>query len=269
MKKKLLALICMITCIFGLTACGNGQTLTTYEQQKVDNAEQLAAQGIVPLFADYLCQGNPFSTDELTMEEISYLCQQYFGIEADGYAVATAIESFSSALETMGGITEIAEAEAVIDDDQIVVEVTVKGENKDASAEVIFSNDMFLTLESASLNLESSTGELMSRAALNTLIGMGTVFIVLILISLLISCLKVIPKLQEASAKRREAKKAGGDAGDNTGIDNGVAQIAAREEVADVSDDLELVAVIAAAIAANEGAASADGFVVRSIIRRA
>ena len=35
----------------------------------------------------------------------------------------------------------------------------------------------------------------------------------------------------------------------------------------DVSDDLELVAVIAAAIAASEGAASTDGFVVRSIRR--
>ena len=37
------------------------------------------------------------------------------------------------------------------------------------------------------------------------------------------------------------------------------------QEDTDVSDDLELVAVIAAAIAASEGAASADGFVVRSI----
>ena len=32
-----------------------------------------------------------------------------------------------------------------------------------------------------------------------------------------------------------------------------------------LTDDLELVAVIAAAIAASEGAASTDGFVVRSI----
>ena len=44
-----------------------------------------------------------------------------------------------------------------------------------------------------------------------------------------------------------------------------VAQIIEKEEL---SDDLELVAVIAAAIAASEGAASTDGFVVRSIKRR-
>ena len=34
-----------------------------------------------------------------------------------------------------------------------------------------------------------------------------------------------------------------------------------------LTDDLELVAVIAAAIAASEGASSTDGFVVRSIRR--
>ncbi len=36
----------------------------------------------------------------------------------------------------------------------------------------------------------------------------------------------------------------------------------------DETDDLELVAVIAAAVAACEGAVSTDGFVVRSIRRR-
>lgn len=266
MKKKLLALVCMITCIFGLTACGSEEVLTEYEQQKVDNAEQLAAQGIVPLFADYLCQDYPFSTDELTMEEIAYLCEQYFGIKADGYAVATAIESFDAALETMGGITEIVGADAKIDDSQIVVEVEVKGVNKDATAEVILTNDMFMSLESASLNPVSSMGELMGKAALNTLIGMGTVFIVLILISLIISCFQVIPKLQASSAKRKEEKKA---AKEIAGIDNAVEQITAQEAVSDESDDLELAAVIAAAIAASEGAVSADGFVVRSIRRRA
>ena len=44
-----------------------------------------------------------------------------------------------------------------------------------------------------------------------------------------------------------------------------VAQIAANEEA---QDDTELIAVIAAAIAASEGASSSDGYVVRSIRRR-
>lgn len=43
-----------------------------------------------------------------------------------------------------------------------------------------------------------------------------------------------------------------------------LAQIVENEEL---SDDCELVAVIAAAIAASQGASSTDGFVVRSIRR--
>lgn len=275
MKKRLLALVCMITCIFGLTACGSEEALTTFEQKKVDNAELMAKQAIIPILTDYLCDEDTFAQilpdtelSELTMEEIAHVCEQTFGIEVDGYAVLTAVESFDTALDTIGGIVEIGDATAKIDDDQIVVEVEVKGEKKNAKAEIIFSNDMFMRLESASLNPVSTTGELMGKAALNTLIGMGTVFVVLILISLIISLFGFIPKLQAASAKRKERKKAEKATGEKTGIDNAVAQITAQEEVADAADDLELAAVIAAAIAAYEGSASTDGFVVRSIRRR-
>ena len=275
MKKRLLALVCMITCIFGLTACGSEEALTTFEQKKVDNAELMAKQAIIPILTDYLCVEDTFAQilpdtelSELTMEEIAHVCEQTFGIEVDGYAVLTAVESFDTALDTIGGIAEIGDATAKIDDDQIVVEVEVKGEKKNAKAEIIFSNDMFIRLESASLNPVSTTGELMGKAALNTLIGMGTVFAVLILISLIISLFGFIPKLQAASAKRKERKKAEKATGEKTGIDNAVAQITAQEEVADAADDLELAAVIAAAIAAYEGSASTDGFVVRSIRRR-
>ena len=114
---------------------------------------------------------------------------------------------------------------------------------------------------SITTNVTYSFGELMKNAALNTLIGMGTVFVVLILISLIISCFNIIPKIQEKKKKKAEAKDAT-TTGASVQADPVVAQIAAKEELA---DDTELVAVIAAAIAAYEGAGSTDGFVVRSI----
>ena len=46
-----------------------------------------------------------------------------------------------------------------------------------------------------------------------------------------------------------------------------MAQIEEQEEAVDETDDLELVAVIAAAVAAYEGSATTEGFVVRSIRR--
>ena len=265
MKKKLLALACMIACIFGLTACGDGENLTSFEQQKVDLAKDLASSGVVPLLAQFMNDETADIFSERTLEEIEYVVGDQYGINVDGYAFSTAIESFHSAAKSIGGFVETGEVSYRIDGDQIIIEVEVVGQKKNAVAEVIFSNDMFLRLESAALNPVSSLGELMGRAALNTLIGMGTVFVVLILISLIISCLSVIPKLQAKSEARKAAKAVPET---EAGVDKALSQIAAQESSVDETDDLELAAVIAAAVAASEGTASTDGFVVRSIRRR-
>lgn len=265
MKKKFLALVCMITCIFGLTACGEEAAYTEYEQQKVDVAQQIASTNVVPLFVEFMDDESAAAYNELTTKEIEYFFNNQYGLNVDGYAVMTGIESFHLAADEVGEYQGTGEVTSQIKDDQIIVNVEVFGTKKNASAEVILSNDRFFTLESAALNPTSSMGELMERAALNTLIGMGTVFVVLILISLLIYCMGFIPKLQSRlTAKKSESKEE-----DKTGIDHAVAQIAAQEESTEEADDSEeLAAVIAAAVAAYEGTASTDGFVVRSIRRR-
>ena len=153
-------------------------------------------------------------------------------------------------MEEIGNITASDAIEATVDDDTIIVTVPVTGEKGEGSVELIFTNDIYLTLTSCTLNLNKSMGELMGKAALNTLIGMGTVFVVLILISLIISCFSFIPKLQEKFSKKAAPAPA--------------APAVVEEE--ELADDTELVAVIAAAIAAYEGT-STDGFQVRSIKR--
>lgn len=269
MKKRFLAFICMIGCIIGLTACGDGEALTEAQQKKVQSAQNYSKE-IVELFGKYLCKGIPLKVEDYTLEEIEYLFREQFGIYVDGYAVSKAVSSFRSGIEEIGEVKDTGEAKVVFDGKQIVIELEVQGEKKDAVAEIILSNDMFVKLESASLNPKNTFWEMMAKAALNTVIGMGTVFAVLILICLLISCFGFIPKLEAAAAKRREAKQAAKQAvGQDAGIDKAVAQITAREEESGEADDLELAAVIAAAVAACEGATSADGFVVRSIRRRA
>ena len=104
----------------------------------------------------------------------------------------------------------------------------------------------------------------MPEALMNTGIGMGTVFLVLILISFIISAMQFIPKLQEAMANRKKEKKA---VPETVAAAPAAAQPVVQETVAE-TDDCELVAAIAAAIAAYRGETSTDGFVVRSIRRR-
>lgn len=276
--KKFLALICMMTCIFGLSACGSedgwvtqgdlpaSKYEQTYEQWKLQNAMQIAREKLVPMLTGYMSEDTLDSLDGLTMEEIAYLVASEMGLGVDGYAFYSAAGSFQSAADSVGNIQSIGEASAKIDDDQIIVHVEVIGDKKNATAEVILSNDMFFELESAALNPESSMGELMIGAALNTLIGMATVFTVLILISFIISCFRIIPKLQNSAAERKARKM---EASNDVKViaQKDIAANPAGEDIADQSDDLELAAVIAAAVAAYEGSASTDGFVVRSIRR--
>ena len=255
--KKLIALVSVITCIFGLTACGSEVQYTEYEQQKVDYAEQYAAETVVPFMQNFMQEENVNIFDGRTAEEIATIFESNYSMLVDGYAVKNGITSFYSAVEDIGQVVAVGTAEAKIDDDQIIVLVQVEGEKRSAEAEVILSNDMFMKLESVSLNPISSVGELMTRAALNTLIGMGTVFVVLILIIFVISAFKLIPKFQEKFSKKSDE------------VQKSAVPVATPAPVvapaADLTEDMELVAVIAAAIAAYEGASSADGFVVRSI----
>ena len=257
--KKFLSLVCMITCIFGLTACGSEETYTDYEQRKMDTAIQIATQYVIPSLEHFEDEATLESFSEYTADEVAYLVQENVGITVDGYAYKTAIESFNSAKKTIGGITAVGDADATIDDDQIIVHVDVTGANQNAQAEVIFSNDMFLSMESAALNPVESMGGLMTKAALNTLIGMGTVFVMLILLSLLISLFRFIPNPEAKKAAEAKAAKAAKEAEAAA-----IAQTAPAQAEENLADDGELVAVIAAAIAAAEGTTT-DGFVVRSI----
>ena len=270
--KKIIALACMITCIFGFTACNAEPDYTEYEQQKIDNAEKLAQEIVVPYLLTFMRDDRVNKFDEFTadevmdkvMEETYYLSEGATMLYVDGNAMKNAVISFYSALDTVGTVENylnIGMPEGEIDGKTIVVKVPIKGSLKEAEAELIFSNDKYAVLQSAALNAKATMSDLMTKAALNTLIGMGTVFIVLILISLIIGAFGFIPKIQkwaENRGKKEETKI--------ESIDNTIAQIVEKEE--DVTDDLELVAVIAAAIAASEGQASTDGFVVRSIKRR-
>lgn len=101
---------------------------------------------------------------------------------------------------------------------------------------------------------DGELGEKLGNAGLNTLMGMGVVFVVLILISLVISAFGLINK---AEARKKAAAPAPAPA-------PAVQAPAVEQQEEDLTDDLELVAVIAAAIAASENT-SPDGLVVRSI----
>lgn len=96
-------------------------------------------------------------------------------------------------------------------------------------------------------------GDVMKKAAMNTVMGMGTVFLVLILISIIIYFLGFIGKAGNKNKTVKMPEKA---------PEKEIAVEAAAAVPEDLTDDFELVAVIAAAIAASEGV-PADSLIVR------
>ena len=126
-----------------------------------------------------------------------------------------------------------------------------------ATLNLIFDEDGVVT--TGSIDPIYSFGEILEKAGLNTIIGMGTVFVILIFISLVIALLPKFTGMIENFGKKKEAAPAPAAAPTP-------APVAAPAVAEELVDDLELVAVISAAIAAYTGTSS-DGFVVRSIKR--
>ena len=110
-----------------------------------------------------------------------------------------------------------------------------------------------------------SYGEILIKALVNTLLGMGTVFVVLIFIAFLISLLPKLTKAIESIGKKKEPEA---PAAASAVSMPSAAVLSAEEPEEELADDLELVAVITAAIAASEGVPT-DGFIVRSIKKSA
>lgn len=109
----------------------------------------------------------------------------------------------------------------------------------------------------------------MPEALVNTVLGMGTVFIVLILISFVIYLLKYIPEL----LNRSEKKKAEQPVVAPKPVPKATPAVPKEKMPAEnKTDDTQLVAVITAAVAAameQDGTpVPADGLVIRSIKKR-
>ncbi|MGI8254463.1 OadG family transporter subunit [Blautia difficilis] len=166
----------------------------------------------------------------------------------------SAMQSWQTSKDELGAKKESnGKTTVTLKDDQYIVTVPVKFEKANANFVYVFESTG--TPVSMSVDVQYGLGKTLQRAGLNTLMGVGTVFVMLILLSLLISLFRFIPNPEAKKAAEAKAAK------EAQAAVIAAAPVQAEENLA---DDGELVAVIAAAIAAAEGTTT-DGFVVRSI----
>ncbi len=141
------------------------------------------------------------------------------------------------------GETDFSEANG-----EYTITVPVAFEKSDAKFVYVFNE--FGAPTSVNVDIQYSMSDTLKRAAMNTVMGLATVFCVLFFLMFVIWLFRFIPN---GSKKKTEAP-----------APKAAPAPVAAPVVEETADDGELVAVIAAAIAAAEGT-STDSFVVRSI----
>mgnify|MGYP003294423617 CR=1 FL=1 len=246
MKRKISLLLCVLVMALSFVGCSEEKVSKTTRETLEQSAEVFI--GSFSQMAD---------EDLESFKTVSDFQLNY--IMMSNYLPVTG-ENFLAIINSW----QAAEAECgeYVGHGDYVVEATNDGyevstaEYKNRKATILFVFDENMNVESMDVSAIFSMGEILTKAGLNTLLGMGTVFVVLIFLAFLISLMKYIPVVMDMFTKKEK------DVVKAESVNNEA--VMAETEV---SDDLELIAVITAAIAAQEGT-STDGFVVRSIRRR-
>ena len=234
--KSLLAMVCVLALTLAMSVCAFAADTVT--EDEVANYKS-AAETLISQIAG-------FSDEEIE----NYLSQD------DAFTTAT-MESWKSVKDELGAYSSIVSQDVEKDGDVVTISTVAQFEK--AKADVVLMLDLGQQMyTSMTYSVQYSLAANMQRAGMNTLMGIGIVFLMLVFLSFVIGLFKYIEKFQNVGKKKaaEEAPKA------EEAPAPAIAQSEAADE--DFADDLELVAVISAAIAAYENT-SGDSFVVRSI----
>lgn len=236
MKKKLTLFIAVCLMALGLSACGEDPKTVDYNGYSYEDL-QTACQSTVR-----------------TLEDLSDIELQSY-IENGSESTAALVERWIENRSDLGNFLGFGDFEVTKAGKTLTAAQTVNYQVRPLVLTYVFN---YNTMEVTDINVDLvyTTAEKMSKAGLNTIMCISIVFVVLIVISLVISAFKLIAVVQKRAAEKNAVDASSGD--------TFVEQISKRETQ---QDGGELVAVIAAAIASATGT-STDDFVVRSIRRR-
>ena len=229
-------MVCVLALTLAMSVCAFAADTVT--EDEVANYKS-AAETLISQIAG-------FSDEEIE----NYLAQD------DAFTTAT-MESWKSVKDELGAYSSIVSQDVEKDGDVVTISTVAQFEK--AKADVVLMLDLGQQMyTSMTYSVQYSLAANMQRAGMNTLMGIGIVFLMLLFLSFVIGLFKYIEKFHNVGKKKaaEEAPKA------EEAPAPAIAQSEAADE--DFADDLELVAVISAAIAAYENT-SGDSFVVRSI----
>lgn len=253
--KKVLAALVLAVSVLGLTACGSVAFADT--EPDFDKEDLQSVADFLINTWNYMPREMIAAYGALDQETAAYVIQENDLGFLTPEAFTTAFAGYESSIDELGEYQSTDSYEdPVVKGDETTLVTNLTYENRTAKLTIVFNEEG--VAESVTVDPKYSIQEILTKAGLNTLLGMGTVFAVLIFISLVICCFNFIPgnqvqkKEEKPAPKPRAPKKP--------------APRPAAKAQENLVDDKELVAAITAAICAYTGTSS-DGFVVRSIRR--
>jgi len=270
--KSLLALFIVAIMSCGTVLADEIESTTVAENIETPTAPENQTAPVIPTdeeMFEYYVKQLVANLSQYDTEELEFAVSNSVGGSADIYS------SYLDLLTTSGSVKGFGETVVEKIDNGYKVSTTLNCEKGNGKV-VILCKEIGFGLDSITLyksgktlyvteivfsNVNANGGTDIGKAVLNTILGLGTVVIVLILIMCIIASFKYIDGFVNGVKnlfKKKEKKS-------NAAIDDSVAHIEQKDT--DLTNDAELVAVIAAAIAASTGA-STDSFVVRKIKRR-
>lgn len=248
--KRILLILSMLTCLCLLAACGSDKSNGTASDTTASEAQ-------------YQSYGEQLLNQIVTLDDATIDSYIQGGQLPEG--LVEGLNSWKEMKDELGEFQSITNTEVTVDDEAVNIVVNAKFSKREGTYTLAMDTEGNVT--SASFDKVYTTGEIFKKAVLNTLMGMGTVFVVLIFISFIISLFKYIPDIQAKFSKKAEQPRQL----QQSQAAAPVKPVISRPEVEELVDDSELVAVITAAVyaaMASEGVAvSKDGLVVRSIRR--
>ena len=191
MLKKASSVFTAIVCAASITFSGASLVLADGEiDEQTKTTIETTAEGLTNTII-------PLTEDEIA----AYM-------ESGDAFTENAMTAWDSAREELGDLKKAGSAEIEYSNDEYTATVPVEFEKEDA--EFIYVFDKNLTPTSLSVDVKYSFATTMKNAALNTVLGLGTVFVILIMLIFLISLFQFIPGsgAQEAKAKKKAAEEA-------------------------------------------------------------
>ena len=175
-----------------------------YEQEQLKDTAAVVMETVMGICSDESSYQEIMGYRDAQLEFI--LTSGSYPVTAEDFK--RLLTSWKAAQEECGAYAETEDLRSVLD--RFTLEKTTDGVNlrglmtfADRNADITFSFNREGTLTALTAGGKYTTGEILKKAGLNTLIGMGTVFVVLILISLLISTFKYIPAATQRFARKK------------------------------------------------------------------